>query len=379
MHADVAVVGLGTVGALTLAELSRQPDLTVVGIEQFGPVHAHGSFTGESRVFRTAVHEGDRYVPALLQARRLWKQLGAEVGRQLLLETGVLSIGPQGSDAIETTRREAAGFDLPHEALSHDELAERFPQHDLDPDDVGFVDLLGGGLRPELTVLSGLEIAQAHGAQLLTRSPVLAIEHRADGVAIVMGEETVIADRVVVCTGAWSGELLGELDGMIRVTPLALTWFAPHHIEQFSPERFPVFLRDRGNEHLFGVPTLDGFSIKASAGDLWGDFARVADAPTEVDLPSLERIAKAAAWFMPDLNPEPVRASMHFDGYASDRVPIIDASADGRMVIVAGLSGHGFKFAPLFAQWAAQLSLGDEPELYDAATYALAAHRKLEL
>lgn len=378
MRADVVVVGLGTIGALTLAELSAVPGRKVVGVERFGPVRSHGAFTGESRVFRTAVHEGERYVPALLEARRLWKSLGAQVGRSLLLETGVLSIGPSGSAAIETTASEAQRFSLPHEALDHAELHRCYPQHDLDSDDVGFLDLLGGGLRPELAVLSGLEIASANGAEIAVRSPATAIEHRGDAVAVITAEGEIVADRVVVCAGSWAGELLPQLAGLLRVTPLSLTWFAPHHIDRFSPDRFPVFLRDRGGAHLFGVPTLDGFSIKASAGELWGNYASLGESPKEVDLPTLEHIARTASWFLPDLNPEPVRVSMHYDAYASDRVPIIDSSDDGRLTVVAGLSGHGFKFAPIFSRWAARLALGELPDGYDSLVYGLDAHRSCE-
>lgn len=74
---DVAVVGVGSVGSMALWRLSRQPGLRVVGIEQFGPAETHGSFSSQSRHFRTATKAGQMYVPALLEARRLWRELEA--------------------------------------------------------------------------------------------------------------------------------------------------------------------------------------------------------------------------------------------------------------------------------------------------------------
>ena len=56
-------------------------DVEVIGFEQFGVGHGYRAFTGESRLFRTAYHEGGKYVPLLLRSRELWQDLGRETGR----------------------------------------------------------------------------------------------------------------------------------------------------------------------------------------------------------------------------------------------------------------------------------------------------------
>lgn len=38
----------------------------------------------------------------------------------------------------------------------------------------------------------------------------------------------------------------------------------PRHIDMFGPDRFPGFMRDLDGVHAFGIPTLDGYSIKAT-------------------------------------------------------------------------------------------------------------------
>lgn len=63
---------------------------------------------------------------------------------------------------------------------------------------------------------------------------------------------------------------------------------------------------------------------------------------------------------------------MHHCAYTPDRLPVVDRSASGRVVTVAGLSGHGFKFAPRLGEWAAQLAGGDEAEA--DPRFALASH-----
>ena len=80
---------------------------------------------------------------------------------------------------------------------------------------------------------------------------------------------------------------------------------------------------------------------------------------------------RAAELFV-DINPEPVRQSVHHCAYTPDRLPVVDRSASGRIVTVAGLSGHGFKFAPQIGRWAAGLAAGNDPEI--DPRFALPAH-----
>lgn len=72
------------------------------------------------------------------------------------------------------------------------------------------------------------------------------------------------------------------------------------------------------------------------------------------------------------INPEPVRESVHHCAYTPDRLPVVDVNASGRIVTIAGLSGHGFKFVPQLGEWAAQLVMGEETTV--DPRFALASH-----
>ena len=67
-HHSVIVVGLGSIGSMTLWQLAKQ-GVDVLGIEQFGRVHTEGAYAGESRLFRVAAKEGELFTPALLRSR----------------------------------------------------------------------------------------------------------------------------------------------------------------------------------------------------------------------------------------------------------------------------------------------------------------------
>lgn len=371
---DVAVIGLGTTGSMALWQLSQVPDLAVIGLEQFGVGHTYGSFTGESRLFRTAVHEGARYVPMLRRSRSLWQELEGVMGRDLYLEVGALSIGDRGSEPMIAVERTIESFDLEHEVLDSDQLRARYPQHgSITPDTYGILDHHGGGLRAEASVVGAIRAAADNGATVLTNAAVTRIDTAGPTVRIITETAVVEAARVVVTAGSWSHQLLPELDDLIRVTPLSLTWFMPRDPDAFTGPSFPVFLRDIGSVHLFGAPTLDSFSVKISAPPLWEDVHTVADLPVRIDRDTVVELGRHAQHFFPQIDPEPVRMSIHHDGSTLDRTPIIDASDDGRLVILAGLSGHGFKFAPVYGQIARDLAIEGGSE-FAAPEFTIASH-----
>ncbi|KTR81082.1 N-methyl-L-tryptophan oxidase, partial [Leucobacter chromiiresistens] len=359
-HTDVIVIGAGTVGSMALWQLSKRPGLRVVGIEQYGRVHAHGSYAGESRVFRTAVHEGGTYVDMIRRSRELWHELERESGRSIYAEVGCLSIAPEGFPDLETAIGTVRQFDLPHRLLSTEELRAEYPQHRIADGDVGLLDAHGGGLRPEVAVMSALDLAEANGAELHVNTPVLEIEERSGGVVVRTPQQAWLARSVVVASGSWSTRLSPALHDLLRLQVLGLTWFMPKHPERYAPANFPAFLRDAGPIHFFGAPSFDGYSFKACTNPEWPVARDVDQVPTSHTRAELIKIGQRAAELFPEINPEPVRQSVHHCAYTPDRLPVVDRSPSGRVVTVTGLSGHGFKFSPQLGEWAAQLAAGDD-------------------
>lgn len=357
---NVLVIGAGTVGAMSLWQLSKIEGLDVVGIEQYGRVHSHGSYAGESRVFRTAVHEGGTYVKMIQRSRELWRELERESGRHIYAEVGALSIAPEEFPDLVTAIGTVRDFDLPHRMLSTEDLRAEFPQHRVHDGDVGLFDEHGGGLRPEVAIMSALDRAEAGGARLFFNTPVLGIEEGAAGVVVRTTQGSWLADTVVVASGSWSTRLSPELNDLLRLQVLGLTWFMPKQPELFAPEHFPVFLRDAGPVHFFGAPSFDGYAFKACTNPEWPVFRDVSEVPLTHTREELIKIGQRAAELFVDVNPEPVRQSVHHCAYTPDRLPVVDRSDSGRVVTITGLSGHGFKFAPQLGEWAAQLATGQD-------------------
>ncbi|MDY6997210.1 MAG: N-methyl-L-tryptophan oxidase [Actinomycetota bacterium] len=370
---QAVVIGLGSMGAMALWQLALR-GVDVVGVEQFGRVHVHGAYAGESRLFRVAAKEGQVFTPALLRARELWGELGSAYGQHPLLPVGALSVGPRGHPDLAATVGASTAFGLAHEVLDAAGLRERYPQFRIRDDDVGVLDTLGGVLRPELAVVAATERALAHGATAHYDTTVTAVEAHRDGVRVLTTRGELWARRVVVTAGPWTTRLLPELADLVKVACYPLIWFLPRHIEAFSPSRFPGFMRDLDDVHAFGIPTLDGYSIKATPTI---DFPLVEDwdeRSTTLTRDQLRWAGEQMQTMLPDLIPEASRWSVHGESFTVGKMPVIDTLAGGRLVVATALSGNGFKFAPVWGQTLAELALDGRSAFADPV-FTVAAHR----
>src|SRR5437870_11115996 len=100
----VAVIGAGGVGSAAARFLAAGGHEVTV-LEQFEVDHDRGSSYGQSRVIRR-VYPDLFYTTLMEHAYRLWRELEAEAGETLLLETGGLFLGS--ADHPEMRAAEAA-------------------------------------------------------------------------------------------------------------------------------------------------------------------------------------------------------------------------------------------------------------------------------
>ena len=254
MDGKLAVIGLGSIGSMALWQASRLTD-SVTGFEAHAPAHARSAVGGDTRLFRMIYRGKPDYYPILERSRDLWAELEAETGQNILTRCGGLSIGtkdgPYLTALLETTRTNGAD----HEILSREEMAERYPQHNLRPDDIAVYDPHAGALRTDRAVTAAVAAAQANGATIHSNTPIDSITETADGVLITSGEKSWTFENVIVASGGWSQRLMPDyLKAATQTKRLFLTWFVAKNAAEFSPEKFPVFSRiSRGPLHVRGA------------------------------------------------------------------------------------------------------------------------------
>lgn len=355
MDADVAVVGVGTMGSMVCWQLARR-GVSVVGFEQFAPGHDRAAAGGETRIFRTAYLEGPQYVPLLLDAQRQWRQLETETGRDLLTLNGGLMIGDPHSDFLRNVVASIEAYGLPHEILDAAAAARRYPQHRMRDGEIMVLDRQAGFLRPELAVVAAAQRCEELGGRVERRSRVLAIEPDDAGVTVTTTTREWRVGRVVVAAGPWSERLLPGVAPALTVQRLVMTWFPAREVAPFAVDRFPIFIRQSDPYDISGWPTLDGASVKVAVNYGYDTVEDADRLDRSVDDRLLTTIRAAVCELLPGLVPEPVRVSAYMDGYTADHHAAVGrAPGSGNVFLACGFSGHGFKMSPAIGRAVADL------------------------
>ncbi len=368
MTYDVAVLGLGAMGAAAAYQLAKRGAKTI-GFDQFDPPHAMGSSCGDTRVTRLAIGEGEQYVPLVRRSHEIWREIERQTGVRLLNQSGGLVISSPGETAVthvegffDKTIAAARRFGIAHEILDAGDIRRRWPQFNVRDDEVGYFEPSAGFVRPEECIHTQLELARADDAEIHTNERVLHFEAASHGVALITDKGRYAAGKLIISAGAWLPELLGgACANLFRVYRQVQFWFALEgSADPFLPETCPVFIWELQNSKygIYGFPTLDGRSVKVAseqfeAATTPGTVAREADrdepAATYENLvgPNIRwlgrRCLKATVCLYtvtPDF------------GFVIDRHPQSE-----RVVIASACSGHGFKHSAAIGEVLAGLAL----------------------
>jgi len=361
---DVLVLGLGGMGSAVTAHLAVRGQ-RVLGLEQFHSPHDQGSSHGHSRVIRQAYFEDPAYVPLLLRAYELWRELERETNRQLLTLTGGLMLGAPDSAVVAGSHRSARQHHLPHELLDAREIKRRFPQFQPEPDTVALYETNAGVIRPEAAVAAQLQLAAQRGATLQMEERVLSWQAAPGGVSVTTSRARYEAGQLVIAAGPWAKPVLAELELPFQVERQVQLWFEPDgRIEDFLPGRFPVWIWEtRDGAHPYGVPALDdpGNGIKVAIHH--GGASRFCTADTVEREISEAEIAAARAVIasrLPAVRGRCLRAVTCLYTNLPDGHFLIDRHpAHPEVLIVSPCSGHGFKFCPVIGEIAADLVAQD--------------------
>jgi sarcosine oxidase len=353
---DVIVIGVGAMGSATCYYLARR-GRRVLGLERFGIPHRMGSSHGYTRIIRLAYYEHPSYVPLLRRAYELWCDLQAMTGEQLLYITGSIDAGPTDSWVFKGALESARVHDLPHEVLTAAELQQRYPGYHLPTEAMALFQPDGGFLLPERCIVAYVTAAQALSAEIHGVERVLEWYPLAGGVRVRTNRDVYEADRLVITAGAWNGDLVDCLHGLVTPERQVLAWLQPTRPEYFQLETFPVFnvLVEEGRFYGFPVFVVPGFKFgKYHHREESGEADMLDREVHEYDEQLLRAFAER---YFPDgcgptMNLETCLFTNTADGHF-----IIDVHPNYPQVLFASpCSGHGFKFASVIGEIMADLA-----------------------
>jgi sarcosine oxidase len=230
----------------------------VLGLETFAPGHDKGSSHGYHRMIRRSSGANNpAYSPLADRAMQLWRELELDCDHPLLTITGELRLvdtrlHPNHDGNVE--RMVAQGH---WEVLDETSLAERFPGFRLDDGIVATYEADAGFLRSEAGIMAHLERARTHGAVIQTREEVTGWAVDGSGVTVSTRQNGYTADRLVITTGPWAGELLAELSLPLHPVRVINAYFQPERPDLWTVENgAPNFSLSVVEGGFYGVPAL---------------------------------------------------------------------------------------------------------------------------
>lgn len=353
---DVIVLGVGAMGAATVAELSGR-GRRVLGLEQYALVHDRGSSHGHTRVIRKAYFEHPDYVPLLRRAYERWYDLEQQEGRRLFTECGVLSIGRPEGELIAGVRQSARQHHLKVEELTSAEVRQRFPPFRFGDEFAAVLERDAGFLYVEECIRAHIDLARRRGAEVHEHEPVRNWEASAAGVRVHTDRQTYSADRLVITAGAWAGRVLAALGLPLRVVRKVILWHGTSNDAAFRRDVFPIYLTETPLGVYYGFPVLDAMGHKVGRHD--GGATVIDPATVDRDISTAD-VGECTAFLqahLPMANGSLRQGKVCLYTLTPDQHFIIDLHpAHANVAVAAGFSGHGFKFASVVGEILADLA-----------------------
>lgn len=355
---DVIVVGVGGMGSAACWQLARR-GFRVLGLERFDIPHAQGSSHGISRIIRQPYYEDPAYVPLVLRAYELWREIEAETGQELLVVTGSLDGGPEEGALFQGALASAELHGLAHEVLDARAIASRFPAYRLPEDTMAVFQPDGGLIASERAIIAHVRAAQRQGADIRAREPVTSWEARpgGEGVFVTTAKGRYESRSLILSAGAWMETLAPGLRGLATPERQVLAWLQPNEPELFERTRFPVFNLDVEEGRFYGFPVYELPGFKFGRYHHLGEIVDP-DAPRREPDAEDEALLRAFAmrYFPSGSGPVMALRACLFTNTPDEHF-IIDAHPVFPQVTLASpCSGHGYKFASAIGEILADLA-----------------------
>lgn len=360
------ILGLGGLGSSAAYWLSRRAGNEVLGLEQFELGHIRGGSEDHSRIIRLSYHT-PAYVRLAQRAYQTWAELEADAQEKLIVKTGGLDLEPAGSaiplaDYVNSLQRCEISFEL----LDASEIMHRWPHFRLTGDVRGLYQAESGIAPAARCNAAHRRLARAYGATLRDNVPITSIRPVGGEYEVIAGQIPYRCQTLIITAGAWANNLLAHvgLHLPLTVTQEQVTYFATPHLNDFSPDRFPVWI-------WLDEPCYYGFPVYGEAGtkvaqDVGGREVTAETRTFEPDPGAFQRMEDFVRQHLPAALGPVIYTKTCLYTLTPDRDFVIDQVPGHDRCFVAIGAGHAFKFASLIGRILSELALdGNTPSHLD--------------
>ncbi|MCB9135254.1 MAG: FAD-dependent oxidoreductase [Anaerolineales bacterium] len=351
---NIVILGSGIYGVTAALEL-HQRGHTVTLLDP-GPLpHTLATSTDISKAIRMDYGSDDFYMALMEVALERWHGWNYHFGETLYHEDGMLFLAgnpmaPGGFEYESFTRLQQHAH--PVERLTPDILSSRFPALAVHRYLDGYFNPHAGWADSSRVVIRLLEEAQTRGVHLRagqTFARLLTTSSRVTGIETTTGDRFP-ADYVIAATGAWTPTLFPHLADLMWAVGQPVFHFQVPDPARFCPPNFAVWGADIANTGWYGFPAQTDGTLKIAN---HGPGRRLhPNAPREVTPEDEAKFRTFLATTFPEIVDAPIlrtRLCLYCDTWDGNFYIDHDPAYEG-LIICAGGSGHGFKFAPLLGE-----------------------------
>lgn len=357
---DVIVIGVGSMGSSTCYQIAKQGH-SVLGLEQFDIPHEMGSHTGQSRIIRKAYFEHPDYVPLLERAYENWQSLEQEISNQIYFKTGLLYFGPSNHMLIKGTLKSAIKYRIEVNELSQKDQLEKFPQFKIPESYTNLMEVDAGFITPERAILSFTKQALKYKAEIHTNEKTLEWSKKDGMIQVKTNKQTYKCKKLVLTTGAWTSKFSNVKN--LEVTRQIMAWAQPKNLDMFRLNNFPcwIFADPSVKGVYYGFPSLPNSSFEEPTGLKFAHHTKgTLSDPDIVNRNVSKKEEKILIEAIKKFIPEGVETINSMKTclytYSPDEDFILDFYNNNKdIVIAAGFSGHGFKFASVIGEILSEL------------------------
>ena len=256
--------------------------------------------------------------------------------------------------------------------LTGREVNARHPGYRL-PDDFSAVYQPDGGIvLSERAIVAHATLAMAAGAEIHAREQVMEWSRIAGGgVRVRTTRGTYEAGRLVLSPGAWIADLVPALKTIAVPERQVLGWFQPAHPERFAPDAFPVLNLLDGEDRYYLLPVYGVPGLKVGLYHHLGERGHPDTLSRAVGDADEAVLRRCIARYFPDADgPLMTLKSCMFTNTPDEHFIIDTLKEHPEVVVVSPCSGHGYKFASVIGEIAADLAITGTSR-FDLAMFGL--------
>jgi glycine/D-amino acid oxidase-like deaminating enzyme len=348
---SILIAGAGIFGLTAAWELRRR-GWTVTVLDP-GPVpRPSAASTDVSKVVRADYGADHLYTDMAEAALAGWERWNARWGKPLYHEEGFVVLAPEPMspggfeyESFQSLRQR----EHPVERLTGIDRTTTAPAWSPIAYPDGYLNRRAGWVESAAVVSQVADEARAAGVRIVENATVGELLPTSGPVTSVRTREGAVhsADLVLIAAGAWTPKLLPHLADVLWTTGQPVVHIEAGTDSRWRAPMFPVWAADIARTGWYGFPALPNGALKI--GHHGNGHPVDPDGPRTVPVDHVRRVRDFLREQLPALADAPIRESrlcLYCDSFDGDFWIDHDPEHAG-LVVAAGDSGHGFKFAPI--------------------------------